>query len=313
MLDCLDIGDAAVCASRCSARGLVRGRVTAAVLVYDLGAHSGENRRARRVARRAAPFAGDAEGGGRGRRGCKAGTVIGRAAGELPAEAVAGGRHAWRETSRRSAARRSAELLAAGRRGRTGQGVWREMRWKLGLHGGQGGMWSSSSQDAGLRTVARQPRCKVQGARCSRAEQCQTKRAGESGRSVPKGAARAAREFYKTNIAACRTDGTSRKMLDCCRCRLQRECDSRVQPLAPSGKARTEVHSGALAFHAYAGRDRACQDHPAWPPTSAARRAAQSQYLDAQTASVFRRRRAASCCSSLVRRVRAPRAQQPRP
>ena len=41
-------------------------------------------------------------------------------------------------------------------------------------------------------------------------------------------------------------------MLDYCRCRLQRECDSRVQPLAPSGKARTEVHSGALAFHAYA-------------------------------------------------------------
>jgi hypothetical protein len=131
----------------------------------------------------------------------------------------------------------------------------------------------------------------------------------------------AAIEFYKTNIAASRTDGTSRKMLDYCRCRLQREYDSRVQPLAPSGKARTEVHSGALAFHAYAGRDRCCQDYPVAPPVSAARRCAQSHLRDVQRrgqgseASVCRR----LPCSvqllllSLVHSVRAPLEQRPRP
>lgn len=110
----------------------------------------------------------------------------------------------------------------------------------------------------------------------------------------------AAIEFYKTNIAACRTDGTSRKMLDYCRCRLQREYDSRVQPLAPSGKARTEVHSGALAFHAYAGRDRCCQDHPVAPPASAARRCAQSHSQDVQCSAVECRaeQRGALCLST---------------
>lgn len=143
-------------------------------------------------------------------------------------------------------------------------------------------------------------------AKCAAEQAMTTECAGECGRSVPKGAAGAAREFYKTNIAACRTDGTSRKMLDYCRCRLQRECDSRVQPLAPSGKARTEVHSGALAFHAYAGRDRASQDHPAWRPAPAAARSAQWQYLDAQRAAVFRR----LPCSVLLLLPRSPR---PRP
>lgn len=133
----------------------------------------------------------------------------------------------------------------------------------------------------------------------------------------------AAIEFYKTNIAASRTDGTSRKMLDYCRCRLQREYDSRVQPLAPSGKARTEVHSGALASHAYAGRDRCCQDHPVAPPVSAARRCAQSHFQDVQRGrgqralSVDVCRAACSCCLllllSLVHSVRAPLEQRPCP
>ena len=127
----------------------------------------------------------------------------------------------------------------------------------------------------------------------------------------------AAIEFYKTNIAACRTDGTSRKMLDYCRCRLQREYDSRVQPLAPSGKARTEVHSGALAFHAYAGRDRCCQDHPVAPPVSAARRCAQSHCQDVHRTGAEAQGRASvvdvcrAACSAAAAAL--PRSQRPRP
>ena len=154
-------------------------------------------------------------------------------------------------------------------------------------------------------------------AKCAAEQAMTTECAGECGRSVPKGAAGAAREFYKTNIAACRTDGTSRKMLDYCRCRLQREYDSRVQPLAPSGKARTEVHSGALAFHAYAGRDRCCQDHPVAPPVSAARRCAQSHCQDVQRTGAEAQGRASvvdvcrAACSAAAAAL--PRSQRPRP
>jgi hypothetical protein len=182
--------------------------------------------------------------------------------------------------------------------GRSGEGVWQQMGWDGGFKKGSKRMVEQQVK------VARQLDGRT--AEQSNDNSNRQKRAGEDGRSVPKGAAGAAREFYKTNIAACRTDGTSRKMLDYCRCRLQRECDSRVQPLAPFGKARTEVHSGALVFHAYAGRDSSDQDHPAWQLAPAAAHSAQWQYLDVQRVVVFRR----LPCSVLLLLPRLPR---PRP
>ncbi|KAJ8114377.1 hypothetical protein OPT61_g3733 [Boeremia exigua] len=49
-------------------------------------------------------------------------------------------------------------MLAVGRIGvrRTGQGVWQEMGWKLGLHEGQSGLWSSSRGSSPANGVAEQ-------------------------------------------------------------------------------------------------------------------------------------------------------------
>ena len=234
-----------------------------------------------------APSAGGAEGRGRRKAGWRVGALIGWATGELLLST--------RGTETKQCGARLDERQNAGR-----AGVQAHRAGRLAGDGMKAGASRRAAAGCGAAGQGSSP------AKCA-AEQSNDKQSvRESGRSVPVGIAGTAREFYKTNIAACQTDGTSRKMLDYCRCRLQRECDSRVQPLAPSGKARTEVHSGALAFHAYAGRDCICQDDPVRRPASAARRSAQSQYLDAQTLSVLRR----LPCSVLLLLPRSPR---PRP
>ncbi|UPX13164.1 uncharacterized protein EKO05_0003690 [Ascochyta rabiei] len=155
-----------------------------------------------------------------------------------PSELVADGRHPWALGQDSDGARldemekwRIGELVdawvlagagvcwrAAGGRlvGAGGRlaGVWQEMGWEL--QEGQAAGCGAASQGSSPAKWA--------------AEQSNDNRSvpGEDGTIVPKGAAGAAGEFYKTNIAACRTDGTSGQTLDYCRCpfatRVRQSC-----------------------------------------------------------------------------------------